>query len=289
MLPEFEFITPRDLPEALKLLAEYKSAAAPIAGGTNLIPDMRSERHQPKVVLNIEKLPELKGIMVIDQSLYIGAGVTITELLKNPLIAQYAPGLKQAASVFANPLIRNRATVGGNISDASPASDTAPSLLALDARVELASIYGTRVVPITEFFTGVRKTDRKPDELVVSIQFDITDKPASMAFYKLGLRKADAISVISVGVRLESDGDHTCQKATIALGSVAPRPVRAYKAEEILKGQKLDQDLIEKASLLAVEASSPITDVRSTASYRRRMVQVLTRRLLQQTTQALWA
>ena len=143
MLPEFDLLRPETMPEALAILAEHGADAMPIAGGTNVLVDLRAGKHQPRVLVDVARLPGLRGIHRENGHLVIGGGTTISDLLVDPLIAQHAPALREAAAVFANPLIRNRATVGGNLADASPAADTAPPLLALDAEVELASQGGT--------------------------------------------------------------------------------------------------------------------------------------------------
>ncbi len=280
MLPEFEFVVPQALSEALSLLAANGFAIAPVSGGTNLIVDMRSGRHCPSILMDIGRLGELRGIQREDGHLVIGANSTIAELLTNPLIAQYAPLLKQAASVFANPLLRNRATVGGNLADASPAADTAPPLLAMDAEVELVSHDGKRLLPLSMFLVNVRKTLRQPHELLASIRCPIPPQKSFGAFAKLGLRKADAIAVVSVAVMVEADGHGRCRQAHIALGAVAPRPLRALTVEDHLKGKMLTAPIIAEAAHLAAEASNPIDDIRGSAAYRRQMVEVFVRRLL---------
>jgi carbon-monoxide dehydrogenase medium subunit len=281
MLPEFDLVMPRSLNEALQVLAAGSPEVLPIAGGTNLTVDMRSGRYEPKVVVNIEQLPELKGIRRENGQICVGGSVTIAELLKDGLVAETAPVLKSACALFANPLIRNRATVGGNLVDGSPAADTAPSLLALDAEIELTSQDGKRRLPLDEFFIHVRKTARQPNELVTALRWALPKPGTGSAFYKLGLRKADAISVVSVAVVLEVEKG-VCRKARIALGSVAPRPVRAKNAEEFLTGKLLKKEVFEEAAALTAQAVSPISDVRASAEYRRRMSAVLTRRMLEQ-------
>lgn len=280
MLPEFEMVRPHSLDEALQVLAVNSPEVLPIAGGTNLIVDMRSERHKPKILVNIENLPELKGIRREDGHVYAAGGVTIAELLKNNLVAETAPVLKSACAVFANPLIRNRASVGGNLVDGSPAADLAPSLLALDAEIELSSQNGKRRLPLDEFFIHVRKTARQPDELVTALRWAVPRPGTVYAFYKLGLRKADAISVVSVALMIEVSAG-ICQKARIALGSVAPRPLRAKNAEQLLTDKTLSRKLFEEAAVLAADAISPISDLRASADYRRRITSVLTRRMLE--------
>jgi len=281
MLPEFELVMPHSLNEALQVLSVGSPEVLPIARGTNLTVDMRSGRYEPKAIVNIEKLPELKGIRRENGQICVGGGVTIAELLKDRLVAETAPALQAACAVFANPLIRNRATVAGNIVDGSPAADTAPSLLTLDAEVELSSQAGKRALPLDEFFVHVRKTARRADELVTALRWKAPKPGTGSAFYKLGLRKADAISVVSVAVVLEVEKG-VCQKARIALGSVAPRPIRAKSAEQFLLGKALSRDVFEEAAALAAQAVSPISDVRASAEYRRRMSAVLTRRMLEQ-------
>jgi carbon-monoxide dehydrogenase medium subunit len=282
MLPEFDLWILHSLPEALAQLSSAGSEAIPLAGGTNVIPDLRSGRHTPKMVLDISRLKELHGIRRVDGHVVAGGGVTISELLASPLVGEHAKTLQQAARLFANPLIRNRATIAGNLVDASPAADTAPALLALDAEVDLQSQAGCRSVPLQEFFTGVRKTVRRPDELLMSVRWPVAKAHTAYAYYKLGLRQADAISVVSIAIRLEADADGCCQEARIALGSVAPRPLRVLAAENSLRGQALTEAAFANAAKLAAEAVSPISDLRASGDYRRRMVGVLVKRLLMQ-------
>ena len=280
MLPEFALLMPQTLEEALEMLAEGAPDVAPLAGGTNLVVDMRSGRYRPSVVVNIGGLEELHGVRRENGHLVVGGGVTIAELLDDPLIAQHAPVLREAAAVLANPLVRNRATVGGNLADASPAADSAPPLLVLGAEVELVSRQGTRRVPLADFFVHVRKTVRRPQELLAAIRWPVpTDRSAS-AFRKLALRKADAISVLNAAVNVERDGAGRCRQARIALGAVAPTPIRAHEAEEALRGQQLTPATIAEAARLAAEATQPIDDIRGSAAYRKRVVEVLVRRLL---------
>ncbi len=282
MLPEFDLLRPETLPEALDMLTG--AGAMPIAGGTNVIADLRAEKHHPKALVDLSRLAELRGIRRENGHLVIGGGTTITELLHEPLIAQHAPALVQTARVFANPLIRNRATVGGNLVDASPAADTAPPLLTLDAEVELTSAAGARRVPLADFLVGVRRTLRRPDELLTEVRFPAAtdDGRRTTAFHKVGLRKADAISVLSAAVAITFDGAGHCAAACIALGAVAPRPLRAAAAEATLAGEKLTPAVIAEAARLAGEAASPISDIRGSAAYRRQVTEVVVRRLLEQ-------
>jgi carbon-monoxide dehydrogenase medium subunit len=212
----------------------------------------------------------------------MGGGTTVTDLLTHPLIASHGLPLRQSAVVFANPLIRNRATVAGNLVDASPAADLAPPLLALGAEVELVSKGNTRWVPLDEFMVGVRKTLIQPDELMRSIRWTRPSARSAGSFYKVGLRKADAISVLSVAVMVECDTAGHCTLARIALGALAPRPLRANEAEAALLGHPLQADGIAEAAHLAAEATRPISDIRGTAEYRKRVTEVTVRRMLTQ-------
>jgi|WetSurMetagenome_2_1015567.scaffolds.fasta_scaffold15731_3 CO/xanthine dehydrogenase FAD-binding subunit len=280
MLPEFDLIRPNTIPDALAILAERGGDAMPIAGGTNVVVDLRSRKHQPRVLVDVARLPGLRGVQRENGHLVIGGGTTISDLLYDPMIAQHAPALREAASVFANPLIRNRATVGGNLADASPAADTAPPLLALDAEVELASLDGIRRVPLVDFLVGVRKTLRRPDELLIAVRFPVPPDGSDSHFHKVGLRKADAISVLSAAVAVTCDAAGRCTAVRIALGALAPRPLRATAAETLLVGEKLTPVAIARAAHLAGEAVRPINDIRGSADYRRQVTEVIVRRLL---------
>jgi len=274
---------PETLPEAIAMLNDGAPDVRPLAGGTNLLPDMRGGLHRPGVVVNVAGLDDLRGIKQEDGHIVIGSGVTIAELLDSPLIAQHAPVLREAAAVFANPLVRNRATVGGNLGNASPAADTAPPLLALDAEVELMCVDAVRRVPIEQFFVHVRDTVCQPPELLTTIRWPISAPNSVARFQKLALRKADAISVVNVAVRVtyaENDEDDVCEDVRIAMGAVAPTPIRAHTAEDRLRGQKLSADAIAEAARLAGEATCCIDDIRSTAEYRQQVAEALVRRLL---------
>ncbi len=281
MLPAFELIRPRSLAEGLEVLASGRQEAVPVAGGTNLIVDMRSRRRCPEVLVDVSRLDELRGIWQEGGYLVAGAATTLAEILAHPLVSQHAAPLREAASVFASPLVRNRATLGGNLADGSPAADSAPALLVLDAEVELASPGQTRWLPLADFFVSVRQTRLQPGELLVALRWPVPCATAHGGFAKFGLRKADAISVVSAAVQLDCTADGRCRQARIALGAVAPRPLRMPAAEAALEGRKLEREAIAEAARLCGEAASPIDDVRASAVYRRRLAGVLVRRLLE--------
>ena len=306
MLPEFELLMPRTLPEALEMLAQRAPDVMPIAGGTNVIPDLRGGRYRPACLVDVAGLPELRGIRQEDGSLVIGGGVTITEVLESPLVGQFAPVLQEAAKMLASPLVRNRATVAGNLANASPAADMAPPLLVLDAEVELANREGVRQVPLKDFFVYVRQTVRQPHELITAIRFPMPPPGCRARFFKVALRKADAIAVVNGAVRVDWEcgvggreygvggreygvggreygvgGGGLCRAARIVLGAVAPTPIRAWEAERALKGQYLTPEVIAQAARLAAEATCTIDDIRGSAAYRQLVTEVMVRRALE--------
>jgi carbon-monoxide dehydrogenase medium subunit len=282
MQSEIDLFRPETLQEALALLSKHAPDGKPLAGGTNLVVELRDGHHKGKLLVDLTCLRELYGIRKENGAIVIGGRTTITDLLTHPLIAEYGAPLRESAAVFANPLIRNRATVGGNLVDASPAADTAPPLLALGAEVELVGQGSSRWVALDEFMVGVRKTTLQPDELLRSIRWNLPAGRSAGAFYKVGLRKADAISVLSAAVMVTCDEAGICTQARIALGAVAPRPIRAGAAEAVLVGHSLRSDAIAEAAALAAEAARPISDIRGTAAYRMRVIEVTIRRLLTQ-------
>lgn len=280
MQSEIELHRPANLAEALTLLAQYGPDGKLLAGGTNIVVELRDGRHNCKSLVDLSHLKELRGISQQDGHIVIGGGTTITELIDHPLIVSHAGILRDAARLFASPLVRNRATVAGNLVDASPAADTAPPLLALNAEVQLMSQAATRWVKLEDFITGVRKTLLQPGELMVAIRWPVPSARSAGAYTKVGLRKADAISVLSAAVMVELDDAGLCKQTSIALGAVAPKPFRARAAEALLIGKVLDPVLIAEAARLAAESTRPIDDIRGTAAYRKRVVAVTVRRLL---------
>ncbi len=280
MLPEFDLLMPQTLSEALEMLGTTPGIA-PIAGGTNVIVELREGRHRNGTLMDVSRLTELRGVRRENGHVVLGGGATIAALLADPLIAAHGAPLRQAAATLGSPLVRNRATVAGNLVDASPAADTAPPLLALGAEVELASQAGTRRVPLHEFFLGPNQTVRRPDELLVAVRWPVPPAGSAGAFRKLGLRNALACSIITVAVAVERGETGRCENVRIALGSVAPTPIRAVAAEDALRGQPLTVASIAEAARLAAEATRPIDDIRGTAAYRKRMAAVLVRRLLE--------
>lgn len=277
MINDFNFIQAADLPEALTALCG-EGKIMPLSGGTNVLVNMKRAPLDTDCVVDLTRVTEIKGIEEGKDSVRIGAGVTFAELLDwHPGGA--VEGLMQPMSrLFAGPLIRNLATVGGNVCDASAAADFSPVLLALGGNIELESAAdGKRELSAAEFFQGVRQTARKPSELVTAVSFEKPAADERWFYYKLGKRKADAISIVSLAMILKMDGDKV-EHARIALGAVAPVALRATSAEKLLEDAKLDEARIADAAKAAVENTSPIDDFRATAAYRLQMVEVLVKR-----------
>ncbi|HEV8673570.1 MAG TPA: xanthine dehydrogenase family protein subunit M [Methylomirabilota bacterium] len=277
LLPRFEYRHATSLVQATTLLAENPEAR-PLAGGTDLLVDLRERRQTPRVLVDIGALPELAGITAADGGLAIGGGVTVGELLASSLVFERAPALRQAAHDFADFLTRNRATLGGNLANASPGADLVIPLLALDARVVLAGPGGERGLSLDGFLRGPRQTALAAGELVRAVVLPVAG--GRQFFYKLGLKRGGAIAVVSVATRVELEGDGRCRAAAIALGAVAPRPFRASEAEAALRGHVLTPDRIAHAADLAAAAARPISDVRGGDDYRRAMVRALVARAL---------
>lgn len=275
-LPAFDLLRPRTLDEALDILSAGGSVR-PIAGGTNLIPDLRKGTDAPGTLVDVSRLPELCCIRRKGGDLRIGGGVKIGELLDDPMIAQDAPVLTEMAQSFANALIRNRATIGGNLVNAAPCCDSAPALLALDAEVELSSTAGMRRLPLTEFLVDAFTTECRSDELLTCVRVPIPPGRSYGGFRKMGLRKVSCMAKIDVAVHVAADGDMQCTSARIALGAVSPMAYRARAAEAHLTGKPLDEETIHEAALLAGTSARP----REGSEYKLQLVQALTKRLLE--------
>lgn len=260
------YFAPTRIGEALKLLAEYGEKAHILAGGTDLVPKINYYELKPDILLYIgelglDYLKEKKGKLVI------GATTSMATLTNDALVAEKATALGEAAQRSGSIATRNAGTIGGNLANASPAADLATPLLVMDAELLLRRARGKRVVAIKDFFIGPGKTVLKPDELVIEIY--VPSFKGRTIFLKLGRRKAMTLSVANVAVRLEMAGN-TCNEARIAMGAMAPTPMRCTRAEEMLKGSILDKVLINKSATEAVAETNPIDDQRATAWYRKK-------------------
>ncbi len=273
------YVNAADLEEVLTLLAQHGERARLIAGGTDLILEIeRGIRQGIDVVIDISRIAGLDQIVLDeDGNIHLGPLVTHNHCVASKLIREQGFPLARAAWEVGAPQIRNRGTVAGNLITASPANDTITPLMALGARVTLRSATSERMVPLGEFYTGVRQTIMQPDEMLVDISFPAMTGKQRGAFLKLGLRRSQAISVVDVALLLTFEED-TVAKAAITLGAVAPTIIHALKAETYLVGKTLTDETIQEAARLTMEASRPIDDIRGSANYRREMVRVLTAR-----------
>lgn len=275
--------------EALKILSDNGANARIVAGGTDLILELeRGVRKGIDTLIDITRVPNLDEIVMDeDEIIHLGPMVTHNHCVASKLVVERVFPLAQAAWEVGAPQIRNRGTVAGNLITGSPANDTITPLMALGASVRLASVRGERVVPLTEFFTGVRRTVMAPDEILVDIAIPAMHSNQRGMFIKLGLRRAQAISVVNTAVIVTlkdgtkgPDQPGRVLEAAITLGSVATTIIHAKEAEEFLKGRKLDEATITQAAELARQAARPIDDIRGSAAYRREMVRVCVSRSL---------
>ncbi|MEW8959805.1 MAG: xanthine dehydrogenase family protein subunit M [Moorella sp. (in: firmicutes)] len=275
----FKYISPKTKEEALKILNELKEKGKIVAGCTNVLPNIKAKKITDCILVDISSLDELKGIKDAGDSVFVGSLTTINDLLRSDIIAREAKVLWQACRLFADPLVRNRATIGGNIVNASPAADGVIPLLALDATVCIESLAnGKREVPLSEFFKGPGETILQSGELVTSINFPKASVMKS-AFIKFGLRKAMAISLANIGVVLQVNED-TITQARIALGALAPTPLRARETEKYLCGKRLNDEVMAEASQIIKTEIKPISDVRASQAYRQYLTGVLLRRAI---------
>jgi xanthine dehydrogenase iron-sulfur cluster and FAD-binding subunit A len=275
------YIQPRTIDETVQLLAQYGADARIINGGTDLLIEIERKIRSPKVLIDISRVPDLDTIREDGDHLRLGPSVTHNQVVGSELLRRLAYPLVRACWEVGAPQIRNRGTIAGNLVTASPANDTIVPLWAMGAEVRLKSVRGERVVPFSAFFQGVRKTAMHPDEMVVQVQFQRMSSKDRGTFIKLGLRRSQAISVVSAAVVFEFE-DMEISNAWIALGAVAPTIITCGQAEQVMVGQYLSDAAIQESSELAAQESSPIDDVRGTAEYRREMVRVCVARAMRQ-------
>ena len=281
LLPKFDFHAPGTLDEACRMMAEFGESARPLAGGTDLIVNMKKGLLSPDHLVSLSKIRDLKELDAADGTLRIGACVTAAELAAAGEIKERFEALSAGAGGLGSPLIRNLATLSGNLVSARPAADLPPSLMAYDARAVLNSSAGSREVPLNDFFKGPGETVIAPDEILSGIVLEKPEGAFGAAYVKLGVRKALEISLVNVAVFLTlENGDGPITTARVVLGSVAPTPIRSPSAEAVLKGERPTDALFERAAAAASKDSRPIDDFRASARYKRDMVAVLTRRML---------
>jgi carbon-monoxide dehydrogenase medium subunit len=277
-LKPFEYYEPDDTNEATELLAAWGAEAQVLAGGVDLIPRMRSGSVEARYVVNIQPIPGLDAIESGASGLRFGAMARLHDLEKTPSVNSSYPALFDAVHQITSVQTKCMGTAVGNICAATPASDVAVALMALDAVVEVVGPNGTRDIPMAEFYEGYRRLALKRGEMVVGVSVPAPPLGSGAAFMNLVRTHAD-IAKVTVAVALQTDGGR-CTAARVAVGSVAPVTIRAMEAEAVLTGQTMDPQTVAKAAEAAAAATRPITDVRSTAEYRREMTAVLVSRAL---------
>jgi carbon-monoxide dehydrogenase small subunit/xanthine dehydrogenase small subunit len=276
------FYRPRQLEEAVEILALRGSEVRPLAGGTDILVAAKDARQDRAALFDVSAVPELRGIKDRDDHVWIGAAVTHTEIVESALLARWVPALPPACAVIGGPQIRNRGTVGGNLANASPAADTVPPLLAAEAVVELVSVGGRRELPLPDFIKGYRETALAHDELIVGLRVPKRTGVRG-TFLRLGQRQAQAISKVSVAVAMTfRDGQPDWVRVT--LGSVAPTVVRAPEAEKALLAGGYEG--LQRAKEAVRNEVAPIDDLRSNRDYRREMTAVLLERAVRKVAEA---
>ena len=283
-LPDFEYFAPKDVREACRLLQEHNGRAKVMAGGTDLLVHMKHRTVNPQYVIGLKHLSDLGCIEYSEnRGLRIGALATHQSVAENPTIKERFGALGAACSKVGTPQIRSMGTVGGNLCNGSPSSDSAPPLIALNAAVKLLGVEGERVIPLEAFFVGPGETALRAGEILTEIQVPSPPPRTKLTYVKLPARTRVDMAAVSAAVLVTLDSkNEICQDIRIVLGAVAPIPLRARRAEEVLKGKKMEDQLIQQTAQRASEEAQPISDIRSSADYRREMVKVLTRQAIRQ-------
>ncbi len=279
---KFEYLAPETMEEAALLLSRHKTAAKVLAGGTDLLVQFKHGERLPRYIINMKGIPN-QDFLAYDEKegLKIGALATIRSIETSPVIQQKFSILAQAASQLGTASVRNCATIGGNLCNAAPSAETAPALLVLEARVKIISADGERTVPIEEFFTGPGQTVLHPHEILSEIQVPNPLPQSGGVYLAQTIRKALDLAIVGVAVVTTLDGD-ILKNVKIALGAVAPTPIRARKAETVIKGQRLSDPLLDEAGLAASKEANPIDDIRGSAEYRRKVIRGLVGRAIKQ-------
>jgi len=282
LLPKFEFHEPESIEQALELKKQFNSGARFLAGGTDLLVYLKKKIVSTDHVISLQHIEGLGEIRENESDLFIGACTTMAAISRHPAVQKRFGALKSGADNMGTHLIRNRATIGGNVCNASPAGDTLPALLVYDAAALAESPDGKREIPLTDFFKGPGKTDLKNDEILTGFRLPYPQDHSGAHYIQLGKRKSAEINVVNAASFLTIDpGTGKIVSVRIALGSVAPTPIRAPEAEAALMGRTAGDDVFNAAAENArFKDCSPIDDFRGSAAYRRAMVGVLTKRTL---------
>lgn len=280
LLPKFDFHEPKTLEEACQIMAEFGQKAKLIAGGTDLMVNMKKKLLSPDHLVSLSRIEELKNTESSGNVLKIGACFTVAELAGSEMISQKVSALGAGARALGSPLIRNLATIGGNIGTARPAADLPPSLMACGTNLVLKKSTGQRTVALDDFLKGPGLTAAEPDEILTEIHVDVPPPGAGAGYINIGIRKAQDCNLVNVGSFLSLGSDGVIEKARIVMGCVGPVHLRAPSAEKLLVDEKPGDALFAKAGDAAMEDCTPIDDFRGSAEYKKAMVGVLTKRTL---------
>jgi len=274
MIPPFDYKIPKTLEEACQFLWELNGRAKMIAGGTDLVIALRNETMRPQVLIDISKIPELRSIEEMGGMISIGASVTHSEIASTSLIKRYVNVLSAATSEIGSPQIRNLGTIGGNIVNASPAADTLPPLMVLNAVGTVVSKEEKKEVPVAQLFKGPYETSLKPHEILIKMTFPKLSSEMKTSFVRLARREAMAIARVNVAIVLQVRND-LIQEIRVSLGSITPTPQRMTDAEAVLKGKKIEEELVRRASKKISEVMVHWSGVRPSTSYKAPVVESL--------------
>jgi carbon-monoxide dehydrogenase medium subunit len=279
-LHPFDLVEPETLAGALDALARLDGEARLVAGGTALVPMIRLGLVKPDRLISLHRLPALAEIRTDGRTLELGAMARLADIHRAPVVREGWPLLAEAARRVASPAIRSSGTIGGNLCYAEPASDPAPALLCLEAEVSVAGPDGSRAVPITRFFSGFYEAAIEPGEIVTALRVPPPPPGARSGYVKYTSRSAEDRPLVGVAALVVVDAAGRCVDARIGLGGVAPTPIRAPRAEAVLRGEALDDAVVRAAAEAAAGEAEPLSDLRGSADYRREMIRVWVRRLL---------
>ena len=281
VLPKFDYFSCETIEEACSFLSKYNGDAKILAGGTDLLVKMKHKQVTPRYLIDIKRVPDLSYIRQDESGrVRIGVLTTIQTIKNSPVIKKKFSVLNQAASVLGTRQVRNLATLGGNLCNASPAAECAPALITLGAKARVIGVHGERLVSMEEFFVGPGETLLQRDEILTELLMPTLPDSTAGVYLKHSTRRVD-VAIVGVGAVITLDGKK-CQDIKIALGAVGPTPFRAKKAESILRGQELSEELLEKVAEAASAESFPIDDIRGYTDYRRGMVEVLVKEGIKQ-------
>jgi carbon-monoxide dehydrogenase medium subunit len=277
----FTYLAPQSLDEALAALREHGDGVKLLAGGTDLLVQIKEGGLHPSTVVSLHAVEELKGLRFNEaEGLWVGAGTLMADVAAHPVVRERYTALAEGAGVLGSVQTRNLATIGGNVANAAPSADSVPGLVVFDVVAEARSPDGARQVPLADFFVGPGQTILRRDEILVGFRLPTPPPRTGSVYQRHTPRKIMDIAVVGVGVRLTLDQDGAVADARICLAAVAPTPIRAPEAEAALTGEQPSETLFARAAELAQQAARPISDVRGSADFRRYLVGVMTRRCL---------